>query len=226
MKVEWSCAAQLSRAADPERLRLPLQLAPDFVLDGLWQGFCVPTLGYVDRHTLRVQHVAMIVLLRGKVLGGLRGRLFRRRSGPGDELVADHLLRQLLRRAAVRRDDPAAPLSPRLFPPGHHSLQSSGPYARCHCGRTRRPAFLAALGGAKMERVSEDLQLSVIVEGRRPLALEPQPLEKLDFLRGHRAAERRILKEFLEPGLFADRLFDFPLDKLESLRLPWDDAVV
>src|SRR2546426_1143642 len=101
------------------RLRLSLQLAPDFVLDGLWQGFRVPTLGYVDRHTLRVQHVAMIVILRGKVL---RGLLFGHRSGPGDELVADHLLGQLLRKAAVRRDDPAALLSPRLFPPGHHSL--------------------------------------------------------------------------------------------------------
>src|SRR5439155_20191235 len=79
------------------RLRLSLQLAPDFVLDGLWQGFRVPTLRYVDRHTLRVQHVAMIVL---------RGLLFGHRSGPGNELVADHLLGQLLRRAAVRRDDP------------------------------------------------------------------------------------------------------------------------
>src|SRR2546426_627923 len=52
-----------------------------------------------------------------------------------------------------------------------------------------------------MERVPEALQLPVIVEGRRPLALELQPLEKLDFLRGRRAAERRILKEFEEPGL-------------------------
>src|SRR2546422_10355838 len=120
--------------ADPERLRKPLQLTPDFVLDGLWQGFCVPTLGYVDRHTLRVQHVAMIVILRRKALRGLRGLLFGHRSGPGDELVADHLLGQLLRGAAVRRDDPAALLSPRLFPPGHHSLLSSGPYARCHGG--------------------------------------------------------------------------------------------
>src|SRR5213596_2747904 len=77
-----------------------------------------------------------------------------------------------------------------------------------------------------MERVSEVLQLPVIVEGRRPLALELQPLEKRDFLRGRRTAERRILKEFLEPGLFADRLVGFPLDKLESLRLSWDDAVV
>src|SRR5438034_9512000 len=80
--------------------------------------------------------------------------------------------------------------------------------------------------GAKMERVSEVLQLPIIVEGRRPLALELQPLEKLDFLRGRRAAERRILEEFLEPGLLADRLLGVPLDKLESLRLPWDDAVI
>src|SRR6266516_565596 len=99
--------------ADPERLRLSLQLAPDFVLDGLWQRFRVPTLGDVDRHTLRVQHVAMIVL---------RGLVFGHRSGPGNELVADHLLGQLLRRAAVRQDDPAALLSPWLLPPGHPSL--------------------------------------------------------------------------------------------------------
>src|SRR6266571_5122892 len=44
----------MSRAADPERLRLSLRLAPDFVPDGLWQGFRVPTLRYVDVHTLRV----------------------------------------------------------------------------------------------------------------------------------------------------------------------------
>ena len=77
-----------------------------------------------------------------------------------------------------------------------------------------------------MERVSEVLQLAVIVEGRRPLALERQPLEKRDFLRGRRAAEGRILKEFLEPRLFGDGLFGFPLSKLETFRLPWDDAVV
>jgi len=44
----------MSRAADPERLRLSLRLAPDFVPDRLWQGFRVPTLRYVDVHTLRV----------------------------------------------------------------------------------------------------------------------------------------------------------------------------
>src|SRR5213076_2924638 len=79
---------------------------------------------------------------------------------------------------------------------------------------------------AKMERISEVLQCPVIVEGRGPRVLEPQLLEKLDFLRGRGAAEGRILKEFLEPRLFADGLFGFPLDKLESFRLPWDDAVV
>jgi hypothetical protein len=77
-----------------------------------------------------------------------------------------------------------------------------------------------------MERISEVLQLPVIVEGRRPRVLEPQLLEKLDFLRGRGATEGRILKEFLEPRLFADGRFGFPLDKLESLRLPWDDPVV
>src|SRR5204862_4596858 len=95
------------------------------------------------------------------------------------------------------------------------SLRSNAP-GRPSCG----------LWGAQMQRVPAALQLPLIVEGRRPLALELQPLEKRDFLRGRRAAERRILKEFLEPGLLADRLFGFPLDKLESLRLPWDDAVV
>src|SRR5947199_10398970 len=91
----------------------------------------------------------MIVILRGNVLLELRGLRFGHRSKPGDELVADHLLGQLPRRAAVRRDDPAALLSPQLLPPCHHSLQSCG------------------LGCAKMERVSEALQLPVIVERRR-----------------------------------------------------------
>jgi hypothetical protein len=77
-----------------------------------------------------------------------------------------------------------------------------------------------------MERISEVLQLPVIVEGRRSRVLEPQLLEKRDFLRGRGAAEGRILKEFLEPRLFARERFGFALDKLESLRLPWDDAMV
>src|SRR3989442_3981663 len=95
------------------------------------------------------------------------------------------------------------------------SLRANAP-ARLPCG----------LWGAKVERVSEVLQLPVIVEGRRPLALELQPLEKLDFLRGRGAAEGRILKELPQPRLFADGLFAFPPDKLQSLRLPRDDPVV
>src|SRR5439155_24317675 len=85
--------------------------------------------------------------------------------------------------------------------------------ARCPL-RANAPARLCCgLWGAKMQRVPEALQLPVVVEGRRPLVLELQPLEKRDLLRGRRSAERRILKEFLEPGLFADRQFGFPLDK-------------
>src|SRR3989442_2842055 len=119
-------AARRRRTVRALRALIPesLELAPDFGLDGLRQGFRVPTLGYVDRHTLRVQHVAMIVVLRGKVLHGLHGLPFGHRSGPGDELVPDHVRGQLLRRAAVRRYDPATLVPPRPLPPGHHSLQS------------------------------------------------------------------------------------------------------
>src|SRR5438128_36970 len=78
------------------------------------------------------------------------------------------------------------------------------------------PRRSCGLGCAKMERVSEVLQLPVVVQGRRPRVREPQLLEKLDFLRGRGAAEGGVLKEFLEPGLFADRLCGFPLDKREE----------
>src|SRR5437867_7461184 len=54
---------------------------------------------------------------------------------------------------------------------------------------------------AKMQRVSEVLQLSIIIEGRRPLALEPQPLEKRDFLLRCIAAEGRLLEEGCQPRL-------------------------
>ncbi len=42
--------------------------------------------------------------------------------------MTDHVPGQLLRRAAVRWDDPAALPPPRLLPPGHHSLN---PEVRC-----------------------------------------------------------------------------------------------
>ncbi len=52
----------------------------------------------------------------------------------------------------------------------------------------RHPAHLLSLHertlSKKMQRISEILQLPVIVEWRRPLLLEPQPLQKLDLLLG------------------------------------------
>src|SRR5436309_6302106 len=60
-------------------------------------------------------------------------------------------------------------------------------------GLDRHVTPLSGLRGAKMERVSEVLQLSVIVERRRSLALELQSLEKREFLRGRRGAQGRIL---------------------------------
>src|SRR5437773_2091345 len=57
---------------------------------------------------------------------------------------------------------------------------------------------------------------------RRPLTLELQPPEKLDFLRGRRAAEGRILQERLEPGLFDEVLFGLELDELKLLHVPGD----
>src|SRR5712691_12137541 len=77
-----------------------------------------------------------------------------------------------------------------------------------------------------MQRVPEALQLPVIIQGRRPLALEPQPLEKLDFLLGRRAAEGSILKESVEPRLFDEKLVGFPLDKRKVLHMSSDHSGV
>src|SRR2546426_1005717 len=77
-----------------------------------------------------------------------------------------------------------------------------------------------------MERVPEVLQFPIIVQGRRPLAFEPQLLEKRHFLRRRRAAEGRIVKEPLEPGLFDELLFRFQLDKLKLLHVSGDQSVV
>src|SRR5690242_7657583 len=77
-----------------------------------------------------------------------------------------------------------------------------------------------------MERVSEVLQLPVVVQGRRTLSFELEAPEKFDFLRGRGTAEGRILKELLETGLVAGGLSGLPLDELESLRLPRDDVAV
>src|SRR5437899_12651286 len=48
LRTGSSSAGSRSNGSE-RRLRLSLQLAPDFVLDGLWQGFRVPTPGVTLR---------------------------------------------------------------------------------------------------------------------------------------------------------------------------------
>src|SRR5437867_13121723 len=74
------------------------------------------------------------------------------------------------------------------------------------------------LRSAKMETVSEVLQLPVIIEGSRPLSAESQFLQKRDFLLGRIPAEGRILMEVFELRLFIERLFGFPFHKRNLLR--------
>src|SRR5712692_1668845 len=85
---------------------------------------------------------------------------------------------------------------------------------------------LSGLRRAKMERISETLQLPVIVEGRRPLALELPPLEKLDFHLGRGAAEGGILQEFPEPRLFHEELIGLPFYKREARHVSSDHSGV
>ena len=68
-----------------------------------------------------------------------------------------------------------------------------------------------------MKRVSEVLQLAVVIKGSRPSFFELQPLQKLDFLFGGIAAEGSILEEPLQTRLHLEGLFRFPFDELESL---------
>src|SRR2546425_4540284 len=89
-------------------------------------------------------------------------------------------------------------------------------HERSHVGL--RSAKSSAKSSAKMETVSEVLQLPVIIEGSRPLSAESQFLQKRDFLLGRIPAEGRILKEVFEPRLFIERLFGFPFHKPKLLR--------
>jgi hypothetical protein len=53
----------------------------------------------------------------------------------------------------------------------------------------------------EVEWISEVLQFPIIIERGRPLSLEPQLLQELDFVLGSIAAEGTVPKEFLEPSL-------------------------
>src|SRR3989442_1570510 len=92
-----------------------------------------------------------------------------------------------------------------------------------HYGEQGLPASPACLlPRAKMQRIPEVLQLPIIIEGRRPLALEPQPLEEVDFLLRRIAAEGRILEEGLQPRLLVVRHFGGPFKKLKFLQVLGD----
>ena len=69
-----------------------------------------------------------------------------------------------------------------------------------------------------MERVSEVLQFPVIIERSRAFSVEPQSLQKLNFLLGGGPAERTIIKEFFEPGRYL-RLVRPLFNKLKPLRI-------
>jgi len=82
------------------------------------------------------------------------------------------------------------------------------------------------LCGAKMERVSEVLQLTVIIERSRPFAREFQLREELDFFLRRLAAEGRILKECCEPRFFLVSLLGLRFHKFKFPGLPWGHSVV
>ena len=84
------------------------------------------------------------------------------------------------------------------------------------------PKFSAfCLRAPEMERVSEVLQFSVIIQWVRPFSLESPFLQKLDFLLTSIAAEGSITTEFFQSRLFAKRLFRFAFNKLKLLNVPW-----
>jgi hypothetical protein len=76
-----------------------------------------------------------------------------------------------------------------------------------------------------MERISQALQLPVVVERGWPVSCECELLEKLDFLRGRIARQRWILQEGLEPRLFVDGWDGFPFHEKGSFsnvaRMGW-----
>src|SRR6185436_5533171 len=73
---------------------------------------------------------------------------------------------------------------------------------------------------AKVEWIAEVLQFPIIIEGSRPLSLEPQLLQELDLVRSSIATEGAVPKEFFEPS-FLERLVGLSFNKLELERRPW-----
>ena len=67
-----------------------------------------------------------------------------------------------------------------------------------------------------MQRVSQILQLAVVVAGDRQSAPELQRFEKLDLVFCRTATQGGILEERLESRFFAGRCDSFPFHELES----------
>src|SRR4030095_1034830 len=96
-------------------------------------------------------------------------------------------------------------------------------FVAMHYGEQGMPACPACLlQRAEMQRISEVLQLPIIIEGCRPLALKPQPLEEIDFLLRRIAAEGPILEEGLQPRLLVARFFGGPFKKRKFLQVLGD----
>src|ERR1700674_292993 len=80
-------------------------------------------------------------------------------------------------------------------------------------------------GRAKMKRVPEVLQFSVIIKRRRALSVELEFLQEFEFLLGRIAAHSLVPKEFLEPLLFL-RLNRLAFDKLKFLGMPREKSTI
>ena len=68
-----------------------------------------------------------------------------------------------------------------------------------------------------MQRVTEILELTVVVERRRVLAVEGEPLEEFDFLFSGVGAEDRVAEEGFESGLDGEGAWGGAFHELETL---------
>src|SRR5262245_37139147 len=75
---------------------------------------------------------------------------------------------------------------------------------------------------AKMQRISEVLQLPIIIEGGWALALELQPLEECDCRRRRISTEGRLLEEGYQPRLLVARIFRVLFYKRKLLQVLGD----
>src|SRR5882724_5087047 len=77
-----------------------------------------------------------------------------------------------------------------------------------------------------MERVSQVLHLSVIIERGWPPSVESQLFEKFDLRYGSIATQITVLDEPFEPWLFSVRQAIFSFNKLKFLWVPGSESAV